>query len=121
MTKHGRMDPKFLIEGSAGSEAAPLPDLPEVAKLSVLEALDYTLAAENRIGRLEQLFLVAEGWRSGRDGPHVSLRPQHDPDRVEGMMVFHYQAEPETRRMILYDIVRDNAGELAEFKSVAGP
>ena len=52
MAKYGRLEPNLVIEGSTGSETVPLPDLPEPAKLSVLEALGYTLAAEDRIGRV---------------------------------------------------------------------
>ncbi len=121
LTKYGRLEPKLVIEGSAGLEAVPLPDLPKPAKLSVLEALGYTLAKDDRIGNLAQLFLVAEGWRSSRNGPHAALRPQHDPDRVECVMVFQYRAEPEARRMVVYDLVRNAAGEPTELKRLEQP
>lgn len=118
LTAHGRLEPKLVIEGSTELETVPLPDLPEQAKLSVLEALGYTLASEGKIGHLEQIFLVAEGWRGTRNGPHAALRPQHDPNRVESLMVFHYQAKDDSRQMTIYDMVRNERGELIELKAL---
>ncbi len=116
IAKFGGITPTIMIEGTDGSEFSPLPQLPEALKLSVLEALGFTLATENRIGELVQLFLVAEAWRSSRNGAHPALRPQHDPNHVECVMVFHYRVASETRRMVVYDIVRNEAGELTELK-----
>ncbi len=118
LTKYGQLSPTLLIYGSTGNEVAPLPDLAEEMKLSLLEAFGYTLASEQRIGQLDRLFLLAEGWRSTRNGPHASLRPQHDPDRIESLMVFCYQAADDSRRMVLYDQVRDQRGELVELKAL---
>lgn len=118
LTRFGRLLPTILIEGTNGNEAIPLPDLAEPQKLSVLEALGFTYARENRVGKLVQLFLVAEAWRSTRNGPHPSLKPQHDPKRVECVMVSHYRIEPEARRMSVYDIVRNDAGELIELTAL---
>ncbi len=117
LAKDGSLQPTILIEGTSGSQALPLPELAEALKLSVLEALGYTYAQEHRIGELQQLFLIAEGWRSKRTGSHSALQPQFDPDRVECVMVFHYLAAPETRRMILYDLIRNQRGEVAELKA----
>lgn len=92
-------DPAFDVEGTGGSEAVLLPDLPEAIKLSVLEGLGYTLAVEDRVGELAQVFLVAEGWRSARNfsivlrsflkrpGPMTSGRgtiPQRGPPSTRG-------------------------------------
>ena len=121
LTRFGRLPPTILIDGTAASETAPLPQVDEALKLSVLEALGFTVAKENRVGKLLQLFLVAEGWRSRRNGPHKALRPEYDPDRVECVMVFCYQAEPEARQMALYDLVRNAAGEPTALALVAQP
>ncbi len=116
LARYGRLMPTILVEGTGGSEAFPLPDLTEELKLSLLDALGDTLAREDRVGELLQLFLVAEAWRSARNGAHPALRPQHDPQRVECVMAFHYRVASETRRMVVYDIVRNEAGELTELK-----
>jgi hypothetical protein len=64
--------------------------------------------------------LVAEGWRGCRNGPHAALRPEHDPDRVECVMVCRYRAKPETREMVVYGVVRNATGEPIELEPLAG-
>lgn len=124
IARFGGLEPTIFVEGTNNLEIAPLPDLSESLKHAVLEALGFTLAKENRVGELVQLFLVSEGWRVRRranEGYRGALQPKHAPDRIECVMVFRYQVRPETRRMILYDIVRNNAGELTELRPVTTP
>ena len=66
--------------------------------------MGYTCAVENRIGELRQVFLVAEGWRSSRNGPHPALRPEHALDRVEVVMSLEDE--------FAIDISDDQAAEL---------
>jgi len=123
LAEHGGLEPTLLIEGSAGSRAFPLPDAEEAIKFSLLEALGFALARENRIGELRQLFLVAEGWRSHR--PHVPglpmTQPKHAPDRVDVPMVAHRREPEGTTAMVLSDVVRDGSGEPAALKTGAQP
>jgi hypothetical protein len=110
LVKLDGVPPTLIIEGTTGSDGIELPDLPEAIKFSALEALGYTVAREDRIGSLAQLFLVAEGWRGRRNGHQLALRPQYDPERVEVVMVFHYQADGERLRLRLYDLLRGDDG-----------
>jgi hypothetical protein len=117
LTRSGRIPPTILIEGTTATETTLLPELDEVLKHSVLEALGFTLATEHRMGSLVQLFLVFEAWRVQRranEGYRGALQPKHAPDRIECGTVVRYQAEPETRQMVIYDMVRNTAGELTE-------
>jgi hypothetical protein len=123
LAKHGGLAPTLLIEGTAGSGAFPLPDADEAIKLSLLEALGFTLAREGRIGELRQIFLVAEGWRSHR--PYVpglpATQPKHAPDRADVLMVSHYREPEGTTAIVLYDLVRDVSGEPAALAARARP
>ncbi len=123
LTKQGGFDPILLIEGTTGSDERPLPELPEAVKLSLLEALGFAIARENRIGDLLQLFLVSEGW--GSKAPYTpgiaATQPKHDPNRVEVLMVAHYDVSAGRKAMTLYEQVRNDAGELIELTALSDP
>ncbi len=61
LTKHGRIPPTIVIEGTRGEDTRLQPHVAEHLKLSILEALGYTMAKDNAVGELVQLFLVAAG------------------------------------------------------------
>lgn len=112
--------PTLIVQGTAGVETAPLPYLPEPIKLSLLEGLGCTIAADNRVGDLVHVAFLCEGWRSNRQGGELAaLRPEHDPDRVEVVLVTRYDAADRTLRLVFYDILRDAGGALARSASTA--
>jgi hypothetical protein len=123
LAEHGGLEPTLLIEGTAGSGAFPLPDADEAVKRSLLEALGFTLATEDRIGELRQLFLVAQGWRSR--APYVPglpmTQPRHDPDRVEVLMVSRYREPGGTNELVVSDLVRDEDGDAIALNARGGP
>ena len=118
LTRYGRLPPMLVLDGTTGSDAVPLPDAPEPIKRSLLEGLGYTLATEQRLGGLVQLFLVVEGWGSTHNGHHPALRPQHAPDRVDVVMIFHDHLARQATQMVLYEQVRDANGRLTELKRI---
>jgi len=118
LAQFGRLHPTIVIEGTRASETAPLPDAPEAIKLSLLEGLGFTLAAERRIGDLVQLFLVSEGWVSRNAAPHPALQPRHDPERIETVMACSYQVNDDAQQMALYSLIRDESGELTELRAL---
>ncbi len=121
LTKHGGLDPTLLIEGTTGSDTRPLPELPEAAKLSLLEALGFTIASENHVGDLQHLFLVSEGWRSSAPyTPGVAMTlPKYAPDRVSVLLVAHYDLQGGRKQLMVYDLIRNAASELIELKAVS--
>src|SRR5689334_9633538 len=104
LAKYGRLEPTILLEGTAGGDARPLPDAPEPIKLALLEAIGYSLADTRAIGELTQLFLIAEGWASSAPyQPGVpATQPKHDPNRIEVVMIFRYDAGTGDKQMRVY-------------------
>src|SRR5689334_14874810 len=111
LTKHGRVEPPLLIQGTTGETIRPLPDAAEPVKLSLCEAIGFALARAEAIGELTRVFLLAEGWRSKAPAtPGLpATQPKYDPDRVDVLLVFAYDVPAGTKRIALYDELRDGS------------
>src|SRR5689334_10550379 len=57
LTRDGFLDPVLHIEGAKARVSRPYPDAPEGERRLLLEALGFTLAVEDEIGELRQVFL----------------------------------------------------------------
>jgi hypothetical protein len=75
ITRDDFLDPVLLVEGTKDRVSRAYPDAPEQDKALLLEALGFTIAAEDQVGDLVQVFLVRE-----RTGELTQLRTVTSPD-----------------------------------------
>ena len=105
------IDPHFLLVGTKHRRVVPFPD--GAARLPRAEAIGSTVARQDLVGELVQLFGVAEGWM----GP--APRPSQDAQRRECLIVYHQVVGTGERACVLYEVIRDAHQALAELRRVA--
>jgi hypothetical protein len=108
LIKDGYLDPYLLIEVTKNGVARPYLDLPAQELIKLFEAVGYTLAVEDQIGELMQVFMVNEGWSNTKPG----IKPTHDPSRVEVVSITHCDVTRDTTAVALFEMVRDKGGRL---------
>jgi hypothetical protein len=76
-----------------------------------------TLAKSGQVGDLEQVFMVSEAWMSQAAADQTPfVPPSQDPNRKEVLIVSNVQVKERETRMVIFEMIRDDAGELADLK-----
>ena len=122
--EHGGHVPTLIAQGSTGSAVGPLYDLPPTheERCQWMFSAGVTLARSRQVGVLQRVFFVCEGWMSyaAEDGTIQAL-PSQDPNRIEVLFVSSFEVEGQQTDLVLFEMVRDEAGQLTELKQLEQP
>ena len=121
--KFGGHVPTIIVKGSDGSSIAQFESLAETheEKARMMFAAGADIARNNRIGELWQVFFVSEAWVSmaGEDGT-IDKPPSQDPNRKEVLIITTVELIEQPRTdLALFEMIRNNEGELVELKEFA--
>jgi hypothetical protein len=123
LLQSGNHEPHLFIFSTSESMVAPIPFMPETTeeKGALMKAIAYEARKQSESGVLTDVFMVTEAWMLRTDKGEADLggrRVSEHPDRVEILAVTHFNVRQNNARMRIYEMKRDNKGELVEI--VAG-
>ena len=76
-------------------------------------------ARSGDVGILRQVFMISEGWmKETRDGKPSKMRPAHDPDRKEVLIVSGLQIEERLKYLRMFEMQRDPKGRLINLREL---
>ena len=82
--KDGHHVPVLIVESTRNLIASQIQDMPEThgERVELMRFIGQTAARSGKLGKLEQVFFVSEGWmsRASEDKP-PELKPSDDPNR----------------------------------------
>lgn len=120
MLEHGSHSPIVVVEGADGGFCGLMRDFPADHDARVREMASagrHFGQRQGRIGRLRQVFLIAEGWMSmAREGKIPDIPPSKDPNRQEVLLVTGLDVEKDEPSFVVLEVARDGDGKVAELK-----
>jgi hypothetical protein len=115
LLRQGSHAPTLVVLGDRGGLAAVIPELPDThsGRCQSLKAAGLALAQTGKLGKLEQITFICEGWMSvyGNEG-RTSLPPSQDPDRVEVLIIDSLRSASRELELAIFEMQRDSAGQL---------
>ena len=82
----------------------------------------YALAQSGEVGDLRQVFFISEGWMIvGEEGKLPASRPSEDPRRKEVLVISNLSTREQESRLVIFEMVRDVEGQLAELRDIQLP
>jgi hypothetical protein len=122
--QHGGHVPTLIAEGNKRAFGGQIANLPETHEDRVrwMHSAGYALAQSEEVGDLRQVFFISEGWMivGEEDGPPAS-RPSQDPRRKEVLVISNRSTREQESRLVIFEMVRDVEGKLAELKDIQLP
>jgi hypothetical protein len=118
--------PILIVDGSRQPAFLQITDMADTheARARQMFAAGVRVARDGRMGRLRHVYFVTEAWLSvATDDQPPYLPPSQDPKRAEVLVVSGYARSTRKARMSLFEMIRDQAGELRElrdFKAAQG-
>lgn len=116
----GEVTPLVLVQGSAGSTQIPLSEIPEdrEQKIRLLLRVGYAVGQDPKLGGLEQVVVLFEGWMSRGSGPVPTVMPADDPHHQEVLSIATYHPRPPRSTLALFTIVRSSDAQRIELERV---
>lgn len=117
--REGAHLPTVIAEGSEQTVIAHIAHLAGTheERTQQLFTVGFMLAQSNLVGRLEQVFLVAEGWLSeAEEGRLPPYPPSRDPRRKEILFVSSLTVRDRQAGLALFEMLRDRQGDLTELR-----
>jgi len=82
----------------------------------------FMLAQSRLVGRLEQVFFIAEGWMSeAEEGRPPEHPPSRDPRRKEILFISSLKLRSRESDLALFEMLRDGQGQLIELRAHQPP
>lgn len=117
--REGAQLPTVIAEGSeqtAITQIAYLAGTHE-ERAQQLFVAGFMLAQSRLVGRLEQVFLIAEGWMSqAEEGKPPEYPPSRDPRRKEILFISSLKVRGRESGLALFEMLRDGQGQLTELR-----
>ncbi len=86
----GQHVPVLIVEGSKSLVVSQIQAMPDThgERLELMRFFGQAAAKSGKVGKLEQVFLISEGWMSvaSKDKP-LEMRPSQDPARKEVLII----------------------------------
>lgn len=119
--RDGSHQPILIAQGSGGAVIGFPQQLPSTAdeRLRWMWGSGFEIASDPRIGNLEEIFFVCEGWMSEvRDGNIPDFSPAKDPQRKEILMVSSLKVGSQMANLAIFDMSRDELGNLTDLVEI---
>ena len=116
MVRDGKHVPVLIMEADNKVVAGQIRDMPPThgERVELMRFLGQAAAKSGRVHRLEQIFMVTEGWMSEPREESKFIRPSEDPHRKEVLIVSAIQMTERKKHLKVYKVVRD------QYKQVTG-
>jgi hypothetical protein len=110
MSRDGHHVPLLIMEADNNVVAGQIPDMPAThgERVQLMRFLGQVTAKSGRVDRLQQVFMVHEGWMSvaSEDKP-AEMVPSEDPDRKEVLIISAIQMKERKKHLKVFEIRRD--------------
>jgi hypothetical protein len=119
--KDGKLTPAIIVVGSKSPIVSQIPQMPEThgQRMELMRLMGRTIARSGRIGHLEQIFFVSDGWMSR--ATHLNpteMRPSRDPDRKEVLIVSGLDIKGKKKHLKLFELVRNPSEQVIDLREV---
>lgn len=121
LLRDGRHVPTLIVEGSQTGVLIQIGDIPPTheERMEQMFTLGFSLARYEAIGKLNQVFLIMEGWMSiAESGELLQQPPPQDPLRREVLIIASYAPDEKSVEGKLIEMLRDDKQQLRELKPV---
>jgi len=113
--------PTVIAEGTRNTLLGSFPELPPThqERVEMMQVAGQLLGQREAVGFLKQVYFISEAWmcRGSRPGMEA-VQPSKDPERVEVLVVAGLQVVARRSALRLYEMIRDETGDLAELRAV---
>ena len=109
--RDGNHVPLLIVEGSKNLVVGQIQDMLKThgEKLELMRFLGQAAAKSGRVGKLQQVFLVSEGWMSvASEEKPAEMIPSQDPKRKEVLIISGIQMQEPEKQLRLFEMLRDS-------------
>ena len=122
--RDGHHAPTLIIDGSARPVIVQIDGLAPTfeGRIQQMFVAGQALACDGDAGRLRNVYFVSEAWLSQAQGGKLpEVPPSQDPQRKEVLIVDGVEAKSHRARVAIYEMVRDEQGNLREIREIILP
>ena len=116
--------PILIVEGSRNLIASQIPEMPEThgERMELMRFIGQAAAKSSRVGKLEQVFFISEGWMSmAKEDKPPEMRPSEDPNRKEVLIISGLQIKERKKILKLFEMVRDHSKQVVDLPEISPP
>lgn len=119
MLRDGHHVPILIVEDNRKLIAGQIQDMPAThgERVELMRFLGQAAAKSGRVERLNQVYMVSEGWMSkANEGNLPQVRPSQDPNRTEVLIISCMDVKHRRKEIKLYEILRDTNQQVIGFE-----
>lgn len=120
----GEHVPVLIVEGSKSLIVSQIQAMPDThgERLELMRFIGQLAAKSGKVGKLEQVFFISEGWMStaSKDQPH-DTRPSKDPARKEVLIISGLQLNGLKKSLRLFEMVRNQSKQVVALPELLTP
>ena len=117
MFRFGTCPPLVFVSGTKGKVYMSLPYGDTLSdRVHIMTQSGVQLAQGGKVGEIEQVFYVCEGWSSSARTPYI--RPSQGPNRAEVLVVSALDVKTNTQTLQMYACIRDAKQAVIDLKRV---
>jgi hypothetical protein len=120
----GKHVPILIVEGSKSLIVSQIQDMPEThgERVELMRFFGQAAAKSGRVGRLEQVFFISEGWMSvANEGKLPENRPSQDPNRKEVLIISGLELKGLKKSLKLFEMVRNENKQVVDLPELSSP
>lgn len=121
LIQDGQHVPLLIIEGSKKLVVSQIQDMPDThdERAALMRFFGQAAARTAKIGRLEQVFFVSEGWMSAasKDKP-PEMRPSQDPQRKEVLIISGLELKTRRKQLRIFEMVRNPSKRVVDLQEL---
>lgn len=124
LLRDGHHAPTLIIDGSTRPVIVQIDGLAPTfeGRVQQMFVAGQALAREGGAGRLRSVHFVTEAWLShAQEGKLPDVPPSQDPQRKEVLIVDGVEAKSRRARVAIYEMLRDQQGNLREIRELKLP
>ncbi len=110
MLRDGNHVPVVIMEADNKVVAGQIPYLPPThgERVELMRFLGQAAAKSGRVNRLQQIFMVTEGWmREASEDKPPEMPPSDDPNKKEVLIISAIQMKERKKHLKVYEVFRD--------------
>lgn len=122
--RDGHHAPTLIIDGSIRPVIVQIDGLAPTfeGRTQQMFVAGQALARDGGAGRLRGVYFVSEAWLSqAQEGKLPDVPPSQDPQRKKVLIVDGVEAKSRQARVAIYEMVRDEQGNLREIRELKLP
>ncbi len=122
--QNGQHMPLLIIEGSRNQIICQVQAIPDThgMRMEMMRIFGQAAAKSGKVGRLEQVFFISEGWMSvASEGKLPDLSPSQDPLRKEVLIVSGQDLKEGKKSLKLFEMIRNQFQRVIELPELTPP